>query len=690
MPNGIPQSRQPRALATAAWPAWKSDLAFVALCLLLGAFLRLLHIADYAQLPIFSFPIGPDVSEYEDWAKSILAGIPLWTELKIHSPLYAYFLAGLHKAFGSDMHLIRFTQTALNLLAGIPVFLLLRDVCASERSLKHFAPHLFIVIWALYPPAIQYQSELYSESLLVPLLACAVYLMHRASRCEGGAEAALAAGGGLLTGLAICTHPATVFFAGLEALLLAARAWGPLKPFEASARRAAPLLAFALAAALPVLPVCLYNSHLAGAPVFIQGNSGFNLYLGNNPSANGTCYLRPGPEWEACHNWAQQESAKLGISKDAFFVRDAFGYVLRHPLDWAALMGRKALYALNAKELLSSTELSVLGLTFIHQKLWNCLGIFTALALLGLWLESCGPGRGWRLRHLTALLLAFWLAQTLFVPSGRYRLPMYAGIFAFAALAVCALPGILKDKARRLKALAVFALALGIVFLPSPPRDLARERAEADSAYGEACLAAGALKDAEAHLERARQGLAHWDRASNMLGKLRRMLGDEKGAERIFEEAIQSFPDSPYAFMNFGTVRASQGSLEEAERLFKEAERRKPDLPENLYNEGLLAQRKGELSKAAELYAKCLSLNPIYREALNNLGALRLMSGQPAKAKELFERAIALETGNAGLRVNLAIALKELGDRAGAKASLEKALKLQPSNATAKSLLEKL
>ncbi len=72
----------------------------------LGIALRLAYLAEFAESPLFRHPHGPDVQEYVAWAREILAGRLLWPEVRIHSPLYPYFLAALQAA-GLPLHAVR-------------------------------------------------------------------------------------------------------------------------------------------------------------------------------------------------------------------------------------------------------------------------------------------------------------------------------------------------------------------------------------------------------------------------------------------------------------------------------------------------------------------------------------------------------------------------------------------------------
>ena len=667
--------------------ALRSDASFVVVCLLLGAALRLLQIGDFSQSPLMSHPLGPDVSEYDDWAKSILSGQLLWTQVQIHAPLYPYFLAGLYKLTNCDMALVRLLQTLLGLVAGIPLFLMMRDVVAKAPAHFRVAPRLFLLLWAVFPLGIQYQSELFSEALLAPLLIFSAWFLHEADK-HGISRVGLAfaSGAGLFAGLSIITHPSAIFFVAVE---LCWALFCAFRHFES--RKLLKPAIFLLLAILPVLPVCLYNSHLAGRLSFVQANGGFNFYLGNNEDANGCCYLRPGPEWDACHGEAQIEADRRGVSKDAVFFERSFKWIAQHSFDWAALTFKKSLYAINVRELPTSAEFSLSGGTFIERNLWFVFGPFAVLALLGLWLEMRrGGGVLPALRHILLLGLAFWIAQAVFVAGGRYRMPMHPALIVLAVFALLSLIGILASRRRSLEILAVVCVASMLVYAPAPRLDIPRLRAEADSSLAEAYLLAGRPLLALERIDASLPALSGWDRTFNVKGQILQALGRDAEAVKVYESAIERFPKSHYAYMNLGSMASDRGDLVKAKALFETALSLKPDDPDLLYNIGLLAMRSGYSEKADTLYRKCLALKPAHRKALNNLGASLLMKGDAKAAESLFEKALAVDPSNASVMANLAAAKLSLGDNLGARDLLAKARSIDPGNKTAEALLKSM
>ena len=71
--------------------------------------------------PIFKFPVV-DCLEFNMWAVQILNGHMLWDTLQNHTPLYAYFLAGIYKIVGYNPPAAVAIQYVLACIGNILIF----------------------------------------------------------------------------------------------------------------------------------------------------------------------------------------------------------------------------------------------------------------------------------------------------------------------------------------------------------------------------------------------------------------------------------------------------------------------------------------------------------------------------------------------------------------------------------------
>jgi hypothetical protein len=126
---------------------------------------------------------------------------------------------------------------------------------------------------------------LLDTTLSVTASAVALYLLLRFGRAPEVRSAVLA---GLWLGMASALRNNFLPFAPVAALWVAAKASPPW------AARAWAATLFALAFALPLLPIAARNLHVAGRFTIVPATSGMNLWLGNHPPAQtGATYFDP-------------------------------------------------------------------------------------------------------------------------------------------------------------------------------------------------------------------------------------------------------------------------------------------------------------------------------------------------------------------------------------------------------------
>lgn len=656
-----------------------------------GLALRILYLLSFSSSPLFDIPLGADVHEYDSWAREIVAGRWLWRETPIHAPLYPYFLACLQKMSGFNYGFIRFVQTLLNMLVALPLFFFWRRGAARRRWPSPLAPWLFLGLYWLLPSLFYFHAELICESLALPLICLDMYFLARAVVSGGDLKSRLAwlTIAGLFAGLAVITHPLLGLFALFSALWILFSRAGPLwrrfrKNFIATA-------VFCCAAAIPVVPVCAYNSWLAGSPVLIQKNSGFNFFLGNNPDATGGCYLRPGPEWDRVHRGAEAEAKAGNISKDGVFVRRALNHIRANPGQWLLKTVEKAFLVFNFRQLTAGADSPTLRHhTPLQRHLEWLNGILIMLGLAGCFMIL--GVKSWRRRAAPSLLLfgAMWLGQTITVTSARYRLAMTPAFCLFAAIFIA---DFFRDKSgvsfwRRI---SLIALAAVIVYLPKPDVDEDFERIGDMSLLGEAWLKTGDKDRAETLIATAIAEGHRCPRNYFLLGAIRESRGDFRVAERLYLLGGEADPESCLGDMNIAVLKAKRGDLSAAEKSFALALAKEPDDPELLYNLALHNQKfRNRKEEAETLYRRVLELRPGHRRAMNNLGALLAADGRLDEARRILRRAVAIEPGRADSYANLAVVEMMAGDRREALRLAGKARRLNPDHPLAAAVIRRL
>ncbi len=622
----------------------------------IGLGLRVVYWCQYSASPLFPTALGPDIAEYDARAREILSGFYLPQELDIHGPLYSFFLAFLYRIVCFSIPAVRLLQLLLNWSAWC--FLVWCMVCRGGFPVK--ICRFFLWISMIVTTPFFYQAELVSESLLLPLLFVVFFFLFEADSQKDDPMCALfSGGGGIFAGLAAVTHPMTLLFAGLEALWMFAR----------TPRRVA--AAFVIGAVLPILAVSGFNSAIAGRPVLIQGNSAFNLWLGNNPAATGGCYIRPGAEWLQTHRNAEKIAAEQGISAERYFLNEIADFWIYSPLQAIGLTLKKACLVFSVRELPAGADSDFL----VRRTPLQRLGGFLTLPLFlfcGWGIAVCFRKKLLCYHHFYLLFSAGFLAQVITVTSGRYRMEMMPAVFLLAAIGIDSI-----DWRRHWETVVPACLLASWIATPVP--EASREQAaEAGALYAEAALQRGDLHAAKRHLELPLRLKKDPARLGNMLGIAEWNLGHLAVAETQFRQVMEAAPEDYEAFMNLAVLLAEQPERQtEAQEAFAAAFGKFPDVADLHYNFGHVLQSQERWQEAEKSYLRAVGLQRLHQPALIGLGIVAMHAGRPQDAVKWFERALAITPDDNRLLLNLAIACRAAGDEFRARQLEQRADYLQ-------------
>jgi hypothetical protein len=307
----------------------RPQLAFGAtsLCaaLLLGFLLRTGWIAAFAGRPAF------DARTYFELAKKLAvdgeyshAGLPT-----AYYPVgYPGALSAFMLAFGQGLT----SAWVLNLLAGVGALVCIHHI-ALQMGLGRPVAVWAVLLGAINPVCITYSSLVITETwfVLLMLLAIAVGMAPHASRVR------LVASGAIL-GCATLTRPLGMMLP----LMLAFGVVWQRGGMSLACRRA---LWIGVGVVLVMMPWWARNAAAFDAFVPVSTNGGVNLYIGNNPRANGR-YQFEGPEHAALGPEFQQDwrGGRREIERDRSAQRHAVQYMLAHPQRTAALWPSKLFF----------------------------------------------------------------------------------------------------------------------------------------------------------------------------------------------------------------------------------------------------------------------------------------------------------------------------------------------------------
>lgn len=625
---------------------FRSRQGIFAVLLTAGLLLRAEYLREFSASPLFEFALGADVSEYWARAQAILAGNWFGGQPDIHAPLYSFFLALECVLTGNSIPLIRGLQLALGVLVWcIFYFFLRKRHCPPDSK----TPEWIFAGAMLYPPLIFFQAELISESLLLlllPLILCCILPLTKQEQ-DPRKNLHRSIAGGLLTGLAVITHPMTLLYAAAQAGVLV---------FRKQNRLAGIFFAGTL---LILLPVSIFRSIEAGRPVLVQSNSAFNLYLGNHAGADGTCKLRPGAAWKEFHRKIRIQAEMRNCPQDRIHLERTWDFVKFSPISAAGLLLKKAILVWVPEELPSGADAPpVFG--------WTPLLRFTApfaqavllvLALAGIYPILRDPEKRERWSALLILTASFYAAQILFVTSGRYRLAMLPGIFLLAAAFLQWRPQHGREK---FFSAAGGCLIAGLAALLAPTvSGLAESRTLfAEALYKQARPEAvkALLRDHAAHSNDPARDLC-------MLGLAEAMTGNREEAAKCFRQAADAAPAEAEGLMNLGILHSEEGKLKEAETLLRQAQKREWDHPGTLYNLALVLEKMKRYPEAQELLMQLYHLTPSDAKALNALGRVAFLQGDLELAELSFLRALELNPGSRGLQRNLDLVRRKQQER---------------------------
>ena len=662
---------------------------FVSLFIIAALLLRVLYLFQYSASPMFRNIVGPDVGEYYKWAESILNGNLIWKATSIHSPLYPYYLALLMFVSDGNLFFIRLLQMIVGMSANLLLFNLIYNFKSNDDVKSKFIAYSFLFLSFFFVPLIFYQGEIISEALLIPLICFAISALYKAENPKMEKKKFYLIIAGIILGFSVITHPISIFFIFAEFVYLFVNYLLFLKREKIFFPKY--LISFLLPIILIAGSISLYNTYLEKDVVFVQRNSGYNLFLGNNSKANGMCNISAGPEWRKIHTDAELNAEKMGISKDAYFYRQVYDYIVNNPVEWIKLLCRKALLVWNCKDIYSSLDpLPVKYFTEIMYRSQLFFGILAVIALFGLFSIIRKPYKClYEYRHFLMLVVSIWIGLTLTVVSDRYRYLMLPGLFVLFPYGIHTL---YKSK-EKIKTIIIASLylivSIIVVYLPIYKIDISKDTAFADSMFGEAYFESENFEMAEYFLHKALVRFPEWDRCYINLGIIE-MEKNPKNAIKYFKKAYKLAPGNSTPLLNIALAYQLLNNKVEAGKYFKAAFDLDKKTSEITFNYAFFLFKENK-SKDALTVLYNAEENKIMTNKIRNLiGVIYLKEEKINRAVFYFKQAVFYSPENINYKLNLAFAYIENKNYDNAKDIIEKILKKYPDNQRALMASKKL
>ena len=248
------------------------------------------------------------------------------------APLYPYVVGGVFKVAGVYSHLSAFILLTINsifsALTAIPVYFIAKK-CFGPRVAKWAG-----WTWALLPYTMYWAVRwIWETSLTAFLLACAVWI---ALEIEDKSTNRRWAWFGLVWGIIALTNPACISVLPFMGLWLCWRLHVQKQPWLVPAAISA-LIFIAL-----VTPWTIRNYQTFGKFIFIRGNAGAELRMGNGPYANGTWkfWLHPTQNVVEFEKYQRMGEAAYVAERQ----REALDWIKRRPLRFLHISAKKAIY----------------------------------------------------------------------------------------------------------------------------------------------------------------------------------------------------------------------------------------------------------------------------------------------------------------------------------------------------------
>ncbi|UCG33344.1 MAG: glycosyltransferase family 39 protein [Phycisphaerales bacterium] len=580
MPSPPCKAAEPASTRRREWLA-------VAVILLVGSVLRGMYLRENVAKPEFTVP-GVDAGFHDYWARGLAFGewVPphhyVDPKLREHAylrpPGYPYFLALIYRVAGEGYVAPRVVNMVLGLASCLLAYWFARRWFGRTVAL------LSVACTSLYWAFIYFEGELHAPALLILLLWLMLAAMGLWRDRPRLARAVVA---GVLLGAAALVRPNVLVFAAV------ALAWGC---WVAARRRYGRRvlvdgLGFVFGLAIAVAPATIRNYTVSGEFVLISSNAGINLYIGNNPQADGrvamvipglgpfgTCYDYPA----LVRNLEHKLGRELTDSQvSSYFASEALGFIRANPARTISLTVNKAIMFWSPREIshnkmidcerMDSGALRAIPLDF---------GLVLGLFVLGLvrfvhrWgarseQDPCvirvEDSRCWEMLVLVLLLIVtFFLSLLPFFLAARYRVPIVPFLIVVGTYGLEGVMAAARARGGLRVGVAGFVWLVACVFFGRMPEPHPYDWAKWHSDRGAACLFGGRLDQSIREYRRALElnpGFtdAHYNLAMVMQrqGKLEEALAE---ARRF----VESQPDRTSGYRLLAELLIQAGRYEEA------------------------------------------------------------------------------------------------------------------------------
>ena len=660
------------------------------LIFLVALAVRLVHLWQIQPSPFFDVLLG-DANGYDEWARRLAAGDWLGTEVFYQAPLYPYFVGVVYAVFGRDLLILRVIQA----LIGSASCALL-----GMAGTRFFSKNVGLtagLALALYAPAIFFDGLIQKSVLDMFFVCLGLWLLSRLMTGDT-ARATWISLGLAMGGLALTRENALLLIVVILAWALyspdvAAGLQSRLSPARAGlkTRRYGRVVWFLAGLAMVLLPVAARNHSVGGGFYLTTSQFGSNLYIGNNPTADGTyASIRSGrgaPEFERQDAMEVAEQAvghKLTPAEvSSHWTGRVVNYITSQPGDWLALTGRKIALLFNSAEMLDTESQDSYADWSLLLWLGGFVGHFGVLVPLAVFgVIATWPDRR-RLWLLHALAMAYAASVVMFFVFARYRYPLVPFLLLYGAAGVWAAPRFIRAMAPARRTLAAAVVVAAAIFANWPLLSASLMRAITETNLATALQAQDRYDEAITHYQQALTHEGTYAPAYNNLGTALRAQGKVDEAIAAYQRALDLRPEYPDARFNLANAELAKGDPDTAIQQFRETLKRDPDSVETHTNLGIALEGRGDLTGAIAAFREAVRLSPRLSRSYRNLGNALANAGDSRGGVAALSEAVSLDASDADARYDLGSLLLQLEQFPAAAAQFEAAVKINPNAAEA-------
>jgi len=653
---------------------------------LLAFSLRLIYLIQISDTPYFEYPAGDSKFIFER-AQEILSADIIGTEINFHSsPAYPYFIALIFWLSKNNFFVLGIVQILIGSVNCLLIFLLAKKITKGKNTPAFIAG----VMAALYGILAFFDADILAIFFTLVFVTLTLLLLIEAHQSHRRSLALLA---GIALGCAALDRTNIVLFAPVAAWFLASEFSLKLKSWKWK-----PAILFIVGTILVIIPFTLRNYFVGNDFVLVSSNAGINLYIGNNPKANGVFNL---PQESGLSNYDLYRSSGETAERETgrqlkpsqvsrFWMKKAVSFIVEHPATAVTLAWRKFLLLWNFYEVPNH-----LNFYYIRAKSAPILHML----FVGFWLVAplAVVGIAWKWKQglkvydklLIAFLITYMLSLLPFFITARYRLPMVPVLIVFASVTVVEILNVIKqNKIKQLLWIAI-GLILVSVFVDWQriqfsysyqriiigTRYVKRALENPQSYYNDFYKAIIELKwavetepfDAHAHYQ---------------LGKAYASIGYYSGAIDEWTITTTIDPEYPSAVEVLEIARdrfTTKGDIVSAE-----------DIPKTPYEETQLLVAQKQYDRAVDMCRTIICEDPYHFQAYNDLGLIFFETRQHNQAIDVLTRGLHIMPDNYFLVYTLAGIYYRLGETEKAKQLLKHYVEIDPHNTRVLELLDML